>query len=687
MDSSWNIPISSFQGIGPKRAQLFEKLGAPSAGALLRFFPRAYEDWTVVTPLAQAVPGEIVCLRATVSRPVKEHYVRKGMVLYKTQAFDGMLRLELTFFNNRFVMDSLRPGKEYLFYGRVEQGLVGRQMTSPAFAPVDAPPGLKPIYRQTEGLPSRLIAGTVRQALERCSTALECDPLPEELRREYGLCSFQRAMQAIHFPTDRAALADARKRLVFEELLTLQLGLLRLKGRQRQTGAPRLRIDHTGEFFARLPFAPTGAQKRAVAESVADMKKATPMSRLLQGDVGSGKTAVAAAVMDTAVFNGWQCALMAPTEILAEQHARSLSSFFEETGVKVALLTGSVKPSQKREILQGLADGTIHVAVGTHALIGDKVNFQNLGLVITDEQHRFGVGQRSALAKKGSAPHMLVMSATPIPRTLALMIYGDLDLSVLDELPPGRQTIATYAVGTALRERIYRFIQKHLDQGLQAYIVCPLVEEGEPSAKGAAAMAAAQEYAERLAAKEFAAYRVGLLHGRMNGSEKEAVMRDFQDNRIQLLISTTVVEVGVDVPNAVVMVVENAERFGLSQLHQLRGRVGRGQQSSTCILVSDAQNEEARRRLKVMCDTSDGFRIADEDLKLRGPGDFFGARQHGLPELKIADMLTDTEALRQTSAAAREILERDPKLELPEHRGLAASVDALFSSVGSEGLN
>ena len=406
------------------------------------------------------------------------------------------------------------------------------------------------------------------------------------------------------------------------------------------------------------------------------------MSRLLQGDVGSGKTAVAAAVLYTAVKNGWQCALMAPTEILAEQHERSLSRFLKDTGISIALLTGSVKPSRKREIIQGLADGSIDLVVGTHALISDNIQFEKLGLVVTDEQHRFGVEQRAALARKGSDPHMLVMSATPIPRTLALMIYGDLDLSILDELPPGRQTIATYAVRSALHARIYRFIKKHLDQGLQAYIVCPLVEEGESTS-----MTAAQEYAEQLAARDFAQYRVGLLHGRMKGAEKEAVMRDFQNNRIQLLISTTVVEVGVDVPNAVVMVIENAERFGLSQLHQLRGRVGRGSHPSTCILVSDAQNDEALRRLKIMCDTTDGFRIADEDLKLRGPGDFFGARQHGLPDLKIADMLTDTETLHITNAAAKRLLESDPALTEPEHRGLEALVDELFSAVGKEGLN
>ena len=682
MASNWNVPISSLKGIGPKRAQLFAKLGVPSAGALLRLYPRAYEDWSKVTPLAEAAPGETVCIRAMVGRPVKEHVIRKGMVLYKTVAYDGMLRLDLTFFNNRFVADSLEQGREYLFYGRLDQGAVGRQMTSPSFAPADRPLGLKPIYRQTEGLPSRLISSTVKQALVLCTPDLLNDPLSEALRQEAGLCSLGQAIQWIHFPRSHRELEQARKRLIFEELLVLQLGLLRLRGRQRKTGAQQLCTDRTAEFFSRLPFEPTGAQRRAVAECVEDMKKDTPMSRLLQGDVGSGKTAVAAAVMDTAVAGGWQCALMAPTEILAEQHARSLEGFFKDSGVSVALLTGSTKPSRKKEVLAGLADGSIQIAVGTHALISENVMFDNLGLVVTDEQHRFGVGQRSALARKGKMPHMLVMSATPIPRTLALMIYGDLDLSVLDELPPGRQKIATYAVGSALRERIYRFLRKHLEEGLQAYIVCPLVEEGESTD-----LVAASEYAEKLAQREFAEYRVGLLHGRMKAGEKEAVMRDFQQNQVQLLISTTVVEVGVDVPNAVVMVVENAERFGLSQLHQLRGRVGRGSHPSTCILVSDAQNEEARRRLKVMCDTTDGFRIADEDLKLRGPGDFFGARQHGLPEMKMADMLTDTEALRKAGRMARRILEEDPELESPEYAGLSDLVKELFDSVGSEGLN
>ena len=681
MDSLWNAPVTSLRGVGPKRAQLFAKLGAPSVGALLRLYPRAYEDWSVVTPLAQTVLGETACVRATVLRPVKEHFVRKGMVLYKTQAADGMTRLDLTFFNNRFVANALQAGKEYLFYGKVEGNLVGRSMTSPAFASGDAPAGLRPIYRQTEGLPSRVVAAAIRQALDACASALQHDPLPAALLHQYSLCPLSEAIGQIHFPADHAALAAARRRLVFEELLTLQLGLLRLKGREKEGCAPQMKEDYTQEFFRLLPFRPTGAQERAASQCAADMKRAVPMSRLLQGDVGSGKTAVAAAVLYTAVKNGWQCALMAPTEILAEQHERSLSSFFEGTGLRIALLTGSVKPSRRREILQGLEQGDIDLAVGTHALLGEGVVFRRLGLVITDEQHRFGVAQRAALAKKGHAPHLLVMSATPIPRTLALMIYGDLDLSVLDELPPGRQNIATYAVGTALRPRIYRFLQKHLDQGLQAYIVCPLVEEGDSP------MASAEEYARRLSEREFAGYRVGLLHGRMKGSEKEAVMRDFQQNRIQLLISTTVVEVGVDVPNAVVMVIENAERFGLSQLHQLRGRVGRGKHASTCILVSDAQNEEALRRLRVMCETCDGFRIADEDLKLRGPGDFFGARQHGLPELRIADMLTDTAVLRETNLAARELLERDPKLEAPEHRGLSELVEELFSTIGQEGLN
>ena len=439
--------------------------------------------------------------------------------------------------------------------------------------------------------------------------------------------------------------------------------------------------DYSEAFFALLPFSPTGAQRRAISECLQDMRSSTPMSRLLQGDVGSGKTAVAAALIHTAAKNGLQCAMMAPTGILAEQHYHTLEGFLGPAGIHCALLTGATRTAEKKEMKALLTSGEIDLVVGTHALLQKDVVFRRLGLVITDEQHRFGVGQRAALADKGGNPHLLVMSATPIPRTLALMIYGDLDISILDELPPGRQKIKTYAVGSRLHQRVYAYIRKHLDQGLQAYIVCPLVEERETE------LTAAQEYAQKLQNGPFRGYRLGLLHGRMKPKEKEDTMRRFAANDIQLLVSTTVVEVGVDVPNAVVIVIENAERFGLSQLHQLRGRVGRGRHPSSCILISDAENGQAKQRLQTMCETTDGFQIADADLKMRGPGDFFGARQHGLPALKIANMVTDMEALKQAQEAARGILQADPGLAKAENAGLRQAVERLFQTVGETGLN
>ena len=473
----------------------------------------------------------------------------------------------------------------------------------------------------------------------------------------------------------------ARRRLMFEELLTLTLGMRLMRSRNREKTGFVAKQDYTASFIRLLPFRLTGAQQRAVQAITADMQHERPMNRLLQGDVGSGKTAVAAAVIYNAVRNGMQCALMAPTEILAMQHFATLTRFFEKTGVRTALLTGSVRASEKRKIYASLRAGEIDLLVGTHALLTPDVTFKQLGLVITDEQHRFGVEQRAALGDKGQNPHILVMSATPIPRTLALMIYGDLDVSVLDELPPGRKPVKTYAVTGEKRERALGYVRDHLDKGLQGYVVCPLVEEGDTP------LAAAEEYAQMLREGIFRGYGVGLLHGRMKPKEKEAAMRAFSAGEVQLLVSTTVIEVGVDVPNAVIMVIENAERFGLSQLHQLRGRIGRGKAASTCILISDAQNDEAVQRLRIMTQTNDGFRIADEDLQMRGPGDFFGARQHGLPEMKIADMLSETQLVHEAGACAEKLLERDPHLRAPEHRALRKAVVALFRGVGSSGMN
>ncbi|MCI8361473.1 MAG: ATP-dependent DNA helicase RecG [Clostridiales bacterium] len=662
--------IQFIKGVGPQRAEQFGRLGVATVEDLVRLYPRAYADWSAPLTVSQAPLGEPCCIKARLLAPFAEHRVRKGLTLYKANADDGKSGLlQITLFNNRYLAQKPQAGEEYLFYGRTAGNLLRKEMASPEIEPASFAK-IRPIYRQTEGLSSRVIEGAVQKAFALTQDLR--DPLPQTVLEAYGLMPLEQALRQIHFPDSMETMEAARRRLVFEELFLLQAGLSQLKARSRGETSCLFSQDTTRDFAARLPFSLTGAQRRVIAECAADLQKGRPMNRLVQGDVGSGKTAVAAALCHMAAANGFQAAMMAPTEILAEQHYRSLSGLLKGTGVTVGLLTGSAAKAEKERVKAALLAGDIQLLVGTHALLQETVAFRRLGLVVTDEQHRFGVGQRAALAAKGDNPHMLVMSATPIPRTLALIIYGDLDVSVIDELPPGRQPVETYAVSTKLRQRAYGYIQKHLDEGRQGYVVCPLVEEGETE------LIPAAQYAEKLQKGPFRDYRVGLLHGRMKPAEKEAVMRRFSHGEIQLLVSTTVVEVGVDVPNAVIMVVENAERFGLSQLHQLRGRIGRGEHQSTCILISDARNPEALRRLKVMRDTADGFQIADEDLRLRGPGDFFGSRQHGLPDLKIADMMEDMEVLRQTQRAVRPILEADPSLLNPAHAPLKAAVERLF---------
>ena len=672
-------PLKFYKGVGEKRAQLFEKLGVGSSDALLRYYPREYEDWShcvsVDEARANAESGEICCIRATVSSQVRSVRLRGNRMLYSARAVDEEGRgFRVTFFNNSYIPKMLVQGSQYIFRGKLFVGSNGAEMTSPEFDAEDCS-RIVPVYRATEGLPSRQIGKVVEQALEELPEEL-ADPLPEAVRTKYQLCHIRYALKQIHFPDDNETLATARDRLVFEELLILQLGLLRLKGRKRGTAGLRITEDHTEEFWRLLPFEPTNAQRRAAADAIRDMSSdGQPMSRLLQGDVGSGKTAVAAAICHTAAKNGIQSALMAPTEILAEQHFQSFEKLSEPCGIRVGLLTGSMTAAQKRHIRELTALGMIDVLIGTHALISDGVEFASLGLVITDEQHRFGVNQRGALAAKGKNPHVLVMSATPIPRTLALIIYGDLDISVLDEMPKGRIPISTYFVDGGKRERAYNFVKKHVADGYQGYVICPLVEEGENSGE----MKAAQSYAESLTEGYLSGCRVGLLHGRMKGAEKERVMQAFASGGLDVLVSTTVVEVGVNVPNAVIMIVENAERFGLSQLHQLRGRVGRGNVQSYCILISDATNDAAVSRLRIMCSTNDGFVIANEDLKQRGPGDFFGSRQHGLPDMKIADMMTDMHLFTAAQEAAKQILAKDPDLTQKENAGLSREVASLFS--------
>ncbi len=672
--------IQYLKGVGEKRAQLYKKLGVDTVDALVRFYPRDYLDLTAPLPIANAPMGEPCVIRARVFGKSPGQRVRGGMMIYKVFATDDQTDIVLTFFNNKYAPESLAEGEDYLFYGRISGAGAHREMPSPQCFSAEEQTGLMPVYPLTAGLSSRMVAANIRQAVAMLGEG-GADPLSPELRHTHTLCELGFALRTIHFPPSFHELGVARRRLIFEELLTLELALFQLRRRPKEPASVVLHHPEPAPFIQSLPFPLTGAQQRAIGEALGDMEKDTPMNRLLQGDVGSGKTAVAAALCYVCAKAGAQAALMAPTEILARQHYQSLSPMLEGMGIPCALLTGAQKSTEKRAILAALSAGELGFIVGTHALLSTEVSFARLGLVVTDEQHRFGVGQRANLANKGGHPHMLVMSATPIPRTLALIIYGDLDISILDELPPGRQRVKTYLIDSEKRRRALGFVKRLLDEGRQAYIVCPVIEESESD------LVSAMEYAERLAEDEFRGYSVGLLHGRLKAAEKDRVMSRFYAGEISLLVSTTVVEVGVDVPNAALMMVENAERFGLSQLHQLRGRVGRGTHESHCILVSDSQNQQTLARLKAMCKTNDGFALAEEDLKLRGPGDFFGARQHGLPEMKLANLITDAELLHLTQEVAKEILAGDPTLSLSEHQGLRENVGRLFGGVGEKGFN
>lgn len=662
--------IRFLKGVGEKRAELLRKKGIDTVGALLRFYPRAYLDWQNITPISECHEGENVCVRAEITSPVKTANIRRGMTLYKFSAADDSGVIEVTLFNRKYLAENLREGRSYLFYGKLGYGITLRQMSSPEIMPAEYM-GIEPVYAATEGLSSKTIEKIMKNALVYTDSMQ--DAIPDGIRQKNGLCDFKTALKSIHFPLERQALESAKRRLVFEELFVLQTGLLFLKRRRRALAGCTVKENLLDEFKKTLSFKLTGAQERVINECLSDMMSPRPMNRLIQGDVGSGKTAVAAALMYISAGNGFQSALMAPTELLAEQHFKTLCKITENSGIKCALLTGSLTKKQKDEVKAGLKSGEIKVAVGTHALLTDDVEFESLGLVVTDEQHRFGVGQRGRLSSKGNNPHTLVMSATPIPRTLGLIIYGDLDISIIDEYPAGRQKIATYCVDSSYNARVYNYIKKFIAEGRQAYIVCPLVDENE-----ALGIKSASEYYKELSENQFKGYTVGLLHGKMKPKDKESVMRRFAAGEIQLLISTTVIEVGIDVPNAALMVIENAERFGLSQLHQLRGRIGRGEYSSACILISDVKSGDTKRRLDVIKNNTDGFKIADEDLKLRGPGDFLGSRQHGLPDMKIADIFADRETLHSAGKEAEELLRRDPMLHDAENAGLRSEITDLF---------
>ncbi len=677
-----NTDIRYIKGIGEAKGKAFARLGVRCVGDLLSDFPRAYEDRSKVLPIARLMEGEAACVCAMITTEPELSRIRKGMELLRFRIADASGSMLVTYFNQAWMKNRLRRGDTYIFYGKVQ--VTGRTFafTNPIFEP-EAEMGrvtgrIMPVYRLTGGISQRDMTQAVRRVLGEPGMTFP-NALPERVERENRLCTARYAYENIHFPADMRALSLSRRRLVFEELFTLVCALSLVRGEGEVQPGIAVQPRDIVEFTATLPFTPTGAQLRAIADAAGDMTSGRLMNRLIQGDVGSGKTLVAAALIWLAAGSGLQSAFMAPTELLAEQHFATLSGFLAPFGLKVVKLTGSMGAKAKRETLAALASGEAALAVGTHALISEGVEFRRLGLVVTDEQHRFGVAQRSALAGKGERAHVLVMSATPIPRTLALIIYGDLDVSLIDELPPGRQRVDTFAVTSSYRRRLNAFIAKLVGEGRQVFVVCPAIEADSEVPMD---LVSAEEHTLELRAA-LPGLRIECIHGRMKAKPRDEIMSRFAAGEVDVLVSTTVIEVGVDVPNAALMIIENAERFGLSQLHQLRGRVGRGRHKSYCVLVSDAKGADARERLAALTHIHDGFKIAEEDLRLRGPGDFFGARQHGLPELHIADLGADMDVLKTAQAAAQALLAEDPALVREENRPVRQAAERLLSVTGS----
>ncbi|MGI5977306.1 MAG: ATP-dependent DNA helicase RecG [Candidatus Limivicinus sp.] len=678
--------VRYLKGIGEKKAQALNKLGVFSLSDLISYFPRKYDDRSVYKPIALTVPGESVCIRAMVADNPRLTRVRRGLDLVKLRAVDESGSVDITYFNQSYVRNQLIRGESYVFYGKIEQNGTRRSMINPVHEREDTENGVTgriiPVYRLCAGLNQRNVMQAVRQALDECALSIP-EVLPEEIRERCKLVAAPYAYENIHFPADFSSLELARRRLIFEELFVLACALGRMRRERADEGGIKMEAADISRFYSALPFSPTAAQKRAVDEALADMCSGRAMNRLVQGDVGSGKTLVAAALIWECFENGHMSAFMAPTELLAEQHYVNLSAQLEPFGLRVAKLTGAMPAKEKRQVKEALKAGEIDLVIGTHVLFSSDVEYADLALVVTDEQHRFGVKQRSALISKAEKPHVLVMSATPIPRTLALILYGDLDVSVIDELPPGRKKVGTFAVDESYRRRLNAFIRRLTGEGRQVFVVCPRLEEGDD--EDDSGLKSAQEHAKTLAA-EFPDLNVGCIHGKMKPKLRDEVMASFVAGDINILVATTVIEVGVDVPNAALMIIENAERFGLSQLHQLRGRVGRGEHKSYCVMVSDAKGEEIKERLKIMCSTNDGFKLSEEDLRLRGPGDFFGSRQHGLPEMHVADLGADVNVLKQAQDEANALLKSDPGLEKAENRQLRERIERLFT-MSSDSFN
>lgn len=678
--------IRYIKGVGEKKEQLFNKLGIYTVSDVLYHLPRGYEDRTEVKQIHELTDGEFTCIKVKLASEVRSYASRRGLKMLQTVMSDGFGRIKVVWFNMPYIASKLKPDVEYILYGKVQYKDMTCEMVNPVLEEVDEngsknknTGSIIPIYPLTSGLTQKNIRDVIGNVLSNISEI--SDPVPKYVLEKYNLQGIDEAIREIHRPTKLENFERARFRLAFEELLSFQLGVCLVKGEKNKVCAPVFRnVKCVADFAAELDFELTNAQKRVINEICRDLKKGEPMNRLVQGDVGSGKTIVAAAVMFASVKSGYQAAMMAPTEILAKQHYNNFKKLFSKYNVTVACLIGGQGTAERRENLELIRSGRAGIIVGTHALLTESVEFYRLGLAITDEQHRFGVRQRSILSEKGNSVHLLVMTATPIPRTLSLIVYGDLDVSVIDELPPGRKPVETFAVDENMRPRVNSFILKNVQEGRQVYIVCPLVEESEVlEAKSAI------DYAENLRKKVFPHLKIGLIYGKMNTKEKEMVMNSFSCGELNILVSTTVIEVGVDVPNATVMVIENAEIFGLSQLHQLRGRIGRGGYKSYCVLISGDKGSVARERLNVMCTTNDGFKISERDLEIRGPGEYFGTRQHGLPELKIANVVTDMDILKSAQEAARDILDKDKSLSLEEHRLLKEEFEKKFASVGGRG--
>ena len=669
-------PVTILKGVGPTKAKQLAQLNIFTLRDLICHFPRGYEDRTKLVTIEKLQVDQPACFKAMVMNTPRTSHIRKGLDITKVQVADHTARLTLTFFNQKFTTEQLQYGKEYIFYGAVSGDFIGYNMTSPVFEPLDAPPvttrRILPIYPLTAGLSNAALLKAIRQALAICDPPEEI--IPESLRQRYGILGAVRAYYAIHEPTTMEEAEMAKKRLIFEEFFIFSAGLSLMRATRSQVKVTPYTNCDLSAFYDQLPFRLTNAQSRAIAEIQQDLQCGTPMNRLVQGDVGSGKTMVAAAAAYLCVKNGHQAALMAPTEILAEQHYASLGRLFAPLGIRTVLLTGSLTAKEKRLTREAIENGEADLIIGTHALLSDTTQFSDLGLVIADEQHRFGVAQRSALSAKGNDPHLLVMSATPIPRTLALLMYGDLEVSIINELPPGREPVDTFLVGESMRARVNAFIRKQAAEGHQSYVVCPAVEEAEELN-----IKAAETWAQTLQQTVFPDLKIALLHGQMKGSEKDAVMSAFARGEADVLVATTVIEVGVDVPNATLMVIEDADRFGLSQLHQLRGRVGRGKAKSFCILTSHNKNEQTLARLKALCKTTDGFKIAEEDLALRGPGDFFGSRQSGLPAFRVASLSCDLETLKQAQSASADWINAHGSDDTPEAKALRDRIADLFA--------